>query len=114
MQRRSSIGNTSTDLAEPLDIRKLVNEVADRFEADNKIVVRPGAREELIQPALPHRETVERALQSGEITREFLEESLRTVLKNAMEIAKERGRDAVCEDTTRDSMKRYCPYLFWC
>lgn len=114
MQRRSSAGGTSTDLEEPLDIRKLVNEVADQFEADNGIQVRSGAREELIQPALPHRETVERALQSGEITRTFLEESLQTVLTNAMAIAKERGRDAVGEDTTRESMKRYCPYLFWC
>ena len=114
MQRRSSIGDTSTDLTEPLDIRKLVNEAADQFEKDNKIVVGLGAREELIQPALPHRETVERALQSGEITRTFLEESLQTVLTNAMGIAKEWGRNAVGEDTTRESMKRYCPYLFWC
>lgn len=114
MQRRSSVGGTSTDLEEPLDVRKLVNEVADQFEADNGIQVRPGAREELIQPALPHRETVERELQSGEITRTFLEDSLRTVLQNAMEIAKSWGRDSIGEDTTRESMKRYCPYLFWC
>lgn len=114
MQRSSSFGGSSVDLKEPLDIRKLVNDVANQFQADHGIPISPLSREELIKPALPHREAVELALESGEITRDFLEESVRTVFENAKEIAQSEGRHDIGEDITRASMKRYCPYLFWC
>ena len=97
-----------------IDFRSLVNNVADQFEAETGFKVNPLAREKLIEPALPYKDQVEKELASGQITLYFLEESIRTVLSNAMEIARARGRSAVGEDTTIDSMKQYCPYLFWC
>jgi hypothetical protein len=97
-----------------VDFRSLVNEVSDRFEADNQMPVTPGAREELIEPALPYKDHVEQELLSGKITYSFLGESVYTVLMNAMEIAKGWGRAVIAEDTIQLSMKRYCPYLFWC
>jgi hypothetical protein len=39
---------------------------------------------------------------------------VRTVFENAKEIAQSKGRHDIGEDITRASMKRYCPYLFWC
>ncbi len=41
-------------------------------------------------------------LQRGAITIEFLEDTLMTVFRNAMEIAKARGRDQIGEDTTEE------------
>lgn len=113
MQRMKS-GSMTMDRGEPLDFKKLVNSVADKFENETGMKVKPKARLELINPALPHQKTVEKALNSGEITRDFLEDSLKTVLRNAMDIAKEWKRDEIGEETTKESMKRYCPYLFWC
>lgn len=97
-----------------MDFRFLVNNVADQFEAKTGFKVKPGAREKLIEPALPYKDQVEKELASGQITFDFLEESIRTVLTNAMGIARARGQSSIGEDTTVESMKRNCPYLFWC
>ena len=97
-----------------IDFRSLINDVANRFEADNQISVTAGAREGLIQPALPHKDHVQQELVSGNITFPILQEAIYTVLINAMEIATVWSRAAIDEDTIRESMKRYCPYLFWC
>jgi len=97
-----------------VDFAKLVSDVAERFQSQHGIPVNPGARYELVKRALPYQDQVELELSSGKITTEFLEQSIYTVLENAAEIARERGRTAVGEDTTEESMKKYCPYLFWC
>lgn len=97
-----------------VDFRRLVNDAADRFEVKHQMAISPSARDELIQPALPYTDHVERELMAGRITRAFLEESIYTVLTNAKDIASNWGRTAIGEDTVRESMKRYCPYLFWC
>jgi hypothetical protein len=101
-------------MANPIDFTDLVNRVADRFERQTGMRVSNGARDELIRPALPYRDHVEQELTAGNITIDFLESSIFTVLGNARDIANSWGRDHVGEDTTQESMRRYCPYLFWC
>lgn len=92
----------------------LVNRVADRFELSGAMLVTNNARLALITPAIPHSTQVNQELQIGRITMSFLENSIRTVLDNAMVIAKERDQQIIDEYLITASMKRYCPYLFWC
>ena len=101
-------------LNNPLNLRELINQVADRFEEQSGMKVTALAREELIKPALPYRDQVLRELNTGEITIEFLESSIFSVLERARQIAIRIGQDHVGENTTQESMQEKCPYLFWC
>jgi hypothetical protein len=92
----------------------LVNRVADQFELSSTMPVTTSARLALITPALPHRMQVSQELLSGKINFHFLEESIRKVLVNAAAIAIERNQQIVDNKLIAASMKRYCPYLFWC
>jgi hypothetical protein len=102
------------EAARSIDFHALVNQVANEFESATGMPVNPNARGLLISLAVPHRLDVQRELDSGGITIEFLEQGLRTLLENARDIALERGVDRIGEDITDASMQRYCPYLFWC
>ena len=97
-----------------VDFKDLVNSVADQFTSDTGMPVNPLARDKLIFRALPYKEKVETEIASGTISIEFLRQSIRTVLENARKVAEDWGRTAVGEDTTEESIKRDCPYLFWC
>lgn len=101
-------------MANTIDLRDLVNRVAVRFESQTSMSVFDSARQELINRALPYQDHLEKELETGKITIEFLESSLFTVLTNAREIADSWGQNHVDENTTQESMRRYCPYLFWC
>lgn len=92
----------------------LIDGVANVFEQQHEIRVTSDARSTLITPALPYKEQVEDELKRGEITVSFLEESIFTVLQNAVSIAKAKGERYISSETVEESMKRYCPYLFWC
>jgi hypothetical protein len=94
--------------------RRLVEYVLDRYSADTRMQINPFVRERLIEPGLPHLADVERALNDGKINYDFLEASIRIILDNARTIALGLGRTAIGEDTTLESMKEDCPYLFWC
>lgn len=102
------------EAARSIDFYSLVNQVAKEFERSTGMPVNPNARDILISMALPHSRDVQRELDSGRITENFLKAGLWEVLKNAHDIALEKGADRIGEDITRASMQRYCPYLFWC
>ena len=92
----------------------LVRGVAQRFERETGMSITARALDALVIPALPHLETVTRELDEGKVTVPFLEDSVRTVLVNARTVAVERGEDAIAFFAVRDSMKKECPYSFWC
>ncbi len=96
------------------ELNVLVRGVAQRFEKETGISITARALDALVIPALPHLETVTRELDEGKITVPFLEGSVRTVLVNARAVALERGEDAVTFYEVRESMKKECPYSFWC
>jgi hypothetical protein len=97
-----------------INFAALVNGVADRFELTGTMPVTTKARLALITPALPHRMKVSQELLSGKINFHFLEDSIKKVLENAAAIAIDRNQHVVDENLIAASMKRYCPYLFWC
>ena len=96
------------------DMRAFVNRVADQFQETEHTVVDDSAREVLIQPALPHAESVAQALATGSLTMDFLESSLIQVLQEAQLIIGERRLPRIDEAAVLESMRRYCPYVFWC
>ena len=96
------------------DMAAFVNRVIDEFEAEAGVRVDRSGREALIRPALPHARDVERALETGALTIEQLEEHLRTVLRNAHDLAGERLIGGLDAAAMQASMRRYCPYVFWC
>jgi len=96
------------------DMTAFVNRVVDEFEQETGISVDQSGREALIRPALPHARDVERALESGALTIAFLEECIRQVLRNAHELAGDRVVGGLDEAAMQISMRRYCPYVFWC
>ena len=96
------------------DLAAMVKEVADEFTQRTGFPVGENARDMLTHRALPHQQHVDRELSQGKITMKFLKSTLRKVLETAHEIAVSKGRDRIGEDTTEESMKRDCPYLFWC
>lgn len=97
-----------------IDFNDLVNETADEFEMVRGITVDSSARKELLEPALEYQDHVDRELAYGQITIDFLKESLSIVLENAQEIATKEGKTTIDKDAVKKSTKRYCPYLFWC
>ena len=69
----------------------------------------------LVQPSLSHLEEVREALQRGTISREFLGNSIHTLLANACNIASERGDvTTISAEIIKAAMKKHCPYVFWC
>ena len=73
-----------------------------------------GARQVLVEQGERQGEHVAMELAEGRVTPEFLVDTIRTVLVNAGEVARERGQDYIDEDAVRESMARYCPYFPWC
>lgn len=97
-----------------VDFQKLVSRISDQFELQNTIEVLPKARKALSEPANEYTDHVEQEISEDNISIEFLEDSLRKVLENALDIAKELGLEEIDEHVIQESMNRYCPYLFWC
>ena len=96
------------------ELTGLVRGVAQRFEKETGMSITARALDALVIPALPHLETVTQELDEGKVTVPFLEDSVRTVLVNARAIAVERGENAIAFYAVGESMKKECPYLFWC
>lgn len=96
-------------------MQDLVNRVANHFETERNAQVTSDARQALIDPAKPHLSFVASEIAGGRITEEFLECSARIVLENAYRYAttNRMGRRMIDGPAIADSMKRYCPYLFW-
>jgi len=101
-------------LGPQVDFINLVDRVADQFQAQYQIQVDSSARQELVNPALPHQQQVDQELAQGNITIQFLEDCLREVLRNARDIAVGSGQNMIVDRTIMASTQRYCPYLFWC
>lgn len=97
-----------------IDFDQLVNEVADGFEKANEMTVTWGGRRALIEPALPYQGQVEDELRSGRIDLNFLQSSIFQVLDNAKVFLELFGRKVIDKEDVQESMRRYCPYLFWC
>lgn len=95
-------------------VEQLVNSVANDFQAHNNIAVTVDGRNELVRPAVPHRDRVESELRTGEITYDVLKEAITVVLRNAYDIALEEHRDTIDSCSIRKSMEKYCPYIMWC
>jgi hypothetical protein len=104
----------STAMKVSVNFHVLVDSVADGFEGQRRVHVNPQARRELILPALPYQAHVEEELAAGQITMEFLRQSLFMVLDNAHQIVLTKSRKEIDGEAIKESMKRYCPYLFWC
>ena len=96
------------------ELNVLVRGVAQRFEKETGMSITARALDALVIPALPHLEAVTRELDEGKVTVPFLEDSVRTVLMNARTVAVERGENAIAFYAVSESMKKECPYLFWC
>ena len=103
-------------MAVDLDFRVLVERVVRQCEELQRIPVSTGAINILVEAALPYRDRVEQELLAGQISIAFLEYCVFTVLENAREIAANQGRDPIeiDEHIMQESMRRYCPYIFWC
>jgi hypothetical protein len=96
------------------DMTAFVNRVADQYQEEHRIVVDRSARATLIAPALPHAHTVAEALSRREISMQFLEECVLSLLRRAHRIATERGLTQINDACAQESMDEECPYLGWC
>lgn len=96
------------------ELNDLINKITDSIERVFNLPVSQNARKALLTPAIPHLADLTRDLSTGRITLSFLEESLRQVLINAREDVRRRDASSIDEQDIKDSMARYCPYLFWC
>ena len=98
----------------PSMLRKIARETASRFENRHHFPINPAALDVVVSKALPHLGDVSEGLAKGEITTLFIRDSIYIILFNAWTVARERERRAIGEDTVAESMRRYCPYLWWC
>lgn len=98
----------------PEEFSSLVHQVADFFAQRHSINVSGRARNALIDPGLPHLDDVTIALSTNEISREFLEDCVYTILVRAFGITKDEGNNEIGDDAVHQAMKESCPYLFWC
>ena len=92
----------------------LVNQAADRFESAHDTRVTDDGRQALIDPAKPYESHVQTELARGNVTYQFLEDSVTKVLDNGLEIAKSENVEEINAYVVKKSMKRYCPYIMWC
>lgn len=92
----------------------MIDRVADGFEEASNTTVVPSARKALLIPVIPHMDELTRDLQMQKVSEQFLDESLRQVLENALTDVRERNLESIDDLAVQRSMARYCPYLFWC
>ncbi len=102
------------DAPHRFSISSLVNDTADKFEDWHRMPVDRDARMAFINPAQPHVAQVVEALRRKDITEEFLESSVVTVLSNARSIALPDRVGRITARPVEVSMSRYGPYVFWC
>ena len=92
------------------DMTAFVNRVVDQFERETGARVEPSGRDALIQPALPYASEVE----SGRLPLAQLEAGLWQLLRGARELGGYRIIGGLDEVAMHESMRRYCPFVFWC
>ena len=98
------------------NFRNIIDVASDLFEMEHGIAVPAETREALRKPALPHAREVARALDRREITLDFLIDSVHEILENSLPLLEQSERVAgmVSVQSVQRSMKRKCPYAFWC
>lgn len=96
------------------DLEALVNSVVRDFERIRRTRVTDDARVALIEPGIPYIQHVQQELGEGNVTIAFLQESIWQVLENGLKIARMRESPRLDKRIIKASMKRKCPYLFWC
>jgi hypothetical protein len=96
------------------DMEELIRRVCKTFQNETGMSVTDTAIKELLEPAIPHLTEVTQKLYEHKISASFLEESIRTVLKNARSIAKNQNKDYIGFIAIKNSMAKECPYAFWC
>lgn len=108
-----------------VDLRDLINMMADEFERLHGVIIPVDAREILIAPALEHQEDVYAELASGEITLETIRDKVMEQLGIASDVALDRVPDGLRESArrkkriisandTKQSMNIRCALMFWC
>ena len=96
------------------ELQLLVKRVVKDFSEKYDIKVTDYAIEEIIKPAIPHLANVTESLNQKKITTPFLEDSIRTILRNARAMAIESRGNYIGLTEIQKSMEKDCPYLFWC
>jgi len=117
-----------------IDLKRLINRAANSFERIRNIRVSAGARQVLLEDALPYQRHVAKELAEGKISYAFLRASLHELLDSAARISRKRakypvekhyagsrrhpaGHKVVVEVdivSVNLAKQRKCPYLFWC
>jgi len=101
-------------MAMSFSLGALVNQTADQFESAHGTPVTQDGRQALIEPARPYESHVQTELARGNVTYQFLEQSVTTVLDNGLDIAKSENMAVINAYVVKKSMKKYCPYIMWC
>ena len=98
----------------PRQFERMVHDTAKRFSSRHKVKVSDESIREIIRPGLPHLNDVNRAMAAQKMTQRILSDSVYSILTNALLYANEIGQNHIGENTVQESMRRNCPYLFWC
>jgi hypothetical protein len=96
------------------EMQDLIQRVCDKFKRETGMDVTGLAIGELLEPAVPHLDDVTQKLYENKISTSFLEQSVLTVLNNALTFARSRNQNYVGYEAIKDSMAKECPYAFWC
>ena len=98
----------------PLQFKRIVDYACNDFEQERKIKVLQSGRHALVEPAIPHLDTVTRELHEGKITEAFLAGGVDVVLNNAAQDWQVQESREIDGQAIERSIAKYCPYLFWC
>ena len=104
------------------ELRKMALKVAKEYERKSGTTVTAEAAEALAAPGFSHLDQITADLESGKITKDFLEdEVLRDVLANAEEYAREQGGEQIdrpavdwATQPTDGPHRPKCNYYPWC
>jgi hypothetical protein len=110
---------------EIVDLRQLINGMADEYERLQRVTVSPEARAALVFPALAHQAEVDAELASGKLTVDVIRDKVMEQLNVAEEVARERSPFILRESArgrpvritgadALQSMDKRCALMFWC
>jgi hypothetical protein len=105
---------TGGGMASGFDVERFVNDLVNEFVRGSKLPLDPTARYLVVDPARQHRLEIERQVRQQPGTTDQIADAVRTVLRNALDLALQRDKSQIDEECVREAMKWECRYFGWC
>jgi hypothetical protein len=107
-------GGASDHGIDDFDVSVFVADVIRMYEGETHMTVSPDARNQLLQPAIQHRNHIRHEVLSGKVSPFQIEDAVVTVLRNAETSARKAATTLITGSHVFFSKWFECKYFPWC